>query len=86
MLAILYFTADWCGPCKVFGPRLEAFAKERGFDLKKINVETDMEATRIWEVQSLPTTIWLRTEDGGLVHHQVGAMTEPQLKKVAEGW
>lgn len=85
MLRILYFTAPWCGPCKTFGPLLEQFAKDEGFELEKINVENEVNLTQIYGVMSLPTTVWLR-EDGGVEMFKVGALSEGQLEDIAQDW
>jgi thioredoxin 1 len=34
---IVEFYADWCGPCKVYGPALKKFCAEKGIPLVQIN-------------------------------------------------
>lgn len=43
----LYFSAPWCGPCRMFGPIMEQLSKE--ITVEKINVD---------ENQGLSYKIW----------------------------
>jgi putative thioredoxin len=56
-LVLFYFTASWCGPCKTFGPQLEALADEyKGtFLLGRIDVDQEPELAGQFRVQSVPT-------------------------------
>lgn len=61
MVEVLYFSAPWCNPCKVFGPALQEASAQKGFSIKKVNVETDEEGlVRQYDVMSLPTTVWFK--------------------------
>lgn len=80
VLDVLYFSAPWCGPCKVFGPRLEESSKAHNFTIRKVNAEDDMDQVREYGVQSLPTTVWFK--DGQARVSKVGALTEDAIRKV----
>ena len=80
MVEVLYFSAPWCSPCKVFGPTLEKSSYERGFKVNKVNVETDMELARQYDVMSLPTTVWFK--DGNPQIAKVGPLTDEAIGKV----
>lgn len=60
MVNVLYFSAPWCSPCKVFGPALEQASEKLGFSVQKVNVEEDTELMRQYDVMSLPTTVWFK--------------------------
>lgn len=30
--AVLYFSADWCGPCKIFSPELDNLSEEEAYE------------------------------------------------------
>jgi thioredoxin-like negative regulator of GroEL len=54
---ILYFSAPWCEPCKVFGPILESAIKQKRIGLKKINIDYDVNFVEKYGVKSVPTII-----------------------------
>jgi len=80
MVEVLYFSAPWCSPCRIFGPALEKASEQRGFALKKVNVESDMDLARQYDVMSLPTTVWFK--DGEAKVAKVGPLTAEAIDKV----
>ena len=55
---LLDFWAEWCGPCRVIAPAIEAIANERD-DIKvgKVNVDTEQKLAMDFAVDSIPTLI-----------------------------
>ena len=51
------FYADWCMPCKMFAPILEAAQEEMGDKVKivKINIDKSIELAQKYRVMSIPT-------------------------------
>jgi len=51
--------ADWCGPCRVLGPRLHALAQARGGEFLLANVDADenMRIAGRHKVRGFPTVI-----------------------------
>ncbi len=74
------FWADWCGPCKVLGPRLEALAEEYGggFLLAKVDTEKEVRLATAFQVQSIPFVVAFK--DGRPVDAFMGALPEPKLR------
>lgn len=65
MRKIMYFTADWCRPCKKFGPALKREAAARDIEVETIDVDKDTEGTALaYGVMSLPTVLvfWRENE------------------------
>ena len=55
---LLDFWAEWCGPCRVIAPAIEAIANERE-DIKvgKVNVDTEQKLAMDFAIDSIPTLI-----------------------------
>lgn len=82
-LQVLYFSAPWCGPCKMFGPAFdETVAEFNDIDVKKINIDEDLEAARKYEVMSIPTVVL--EKDGVTLFRAKGVMPKTQLKDLIE--
>jgi thioredoxin 1 len=77
---VFYFTADWCGPCKKVRPIVEELKRDQS-DVKFqiIDVDSEGELTRKFEVKSIPT--FIRIEDGKEVARVTGAQTKNDLEK-----
>lgn len=61
---VLYFTAKWCGPCRVFGPILKKAARESGVRVITLDVDKQKWLAMTYKVRRLPTLIWLRDRPG----------------------
>jgi thioredoxin 1 len=58
MKKILYFSAEWCGPCKQLGPTMEGLRNQINYT--KIDVDQDQESSIKYGVRNIPTLILLR--------------------------
>ena len=61
MKQLWYFSADWCGPCKQFGPLMDELAKQ-GMPIKKLNVDYTPDAATKYGIKSVPTVILVENE------------------------
>ncbi len=57
---VLFFAADWCGPCRIMEPRLnDAREYFKGVDFLYIDTDENQELAAKLEVRSVPTTIFV---------------------------
>jgi thioredoxin 1 len=61
MKQLWYFSADWCGPCKQFGPVMDELAKQ-GMSIKRLNVDYTPDASTLYKIKSVPTVILVEDE------------------------
>ncbi|MGI9608003.1 MAG: thioredoxin [Acidimicrobiales bacterium] len=82
-IVLVDFWAEWCGPCKSFGPIFEA-ASEKHADITFAKVDTEAEQALAGGlgIQSIPTLMIFR--DGVQVFSQPGALPEAALENLIE--
>jgi thioredoxin 1 len=77
------FWAEWCGPCRMFGPVFEAASTERGhIKFGKVDTEAQREIAAAANITSIPTLMAFR--DGVLVFSQPGALPAPAFNELLD--
>ena len=78
------FWAEWCGPCKLVGPTVEALAVEYKGKLKvaKLDVDGSPEAAGRFGVRSIPTLIVFK--DGKVQETTIGVKPKGQLAELVD--
>lgn len=77
---LIDFFAEWCMPCKMFGPVFETVAEEFEGKVKfvKVNIDESPDLAQKYFVMSIPTLKMVKGEE--LLGNFVGAMTGEELE------
>jgi thioredoxin 1 len=77
------FWAQWCGPCRMFGPIYETVSEQfPDVVFGKVNTEVEQELAGMFQIQSIPTLMIIR--DQIVVFSQAGALPQDALRDVVE--
>ena len=81
---LVEFSAEWCAPCKLVAPELEALSRELGEKAKIVTVDIDRSPNlaRQLGVQSVPTFVVFH--QGRPANGKVGALKRNQLREMLE--
>jgi thioredoxin 1 len=82
-IVLIDFWAEWCGPCRMFGPTYEKVSERHADgDLKiafaKVDTEVEQELAASFGIRSIPTLVAFRDQIG--VFSQPGALPEEALE------
>lgn len=71
--------AEWCGPCRMVGPIVEALAAEQAGRMVfgKLDTEANQQVPAQYDIRSIPTLLVFK--NGKLADRLVGAMPKPAL-------
>ena len=81
---VVDFYADWCGPCKIMAPMLDAVARERAGAVLIAKLDTDRNPAMSarYGVRGIPMLVAFR--DGHEVAREVGAIPRPRLDALVD--
>src|SRR5690606_33249006 len=81
---LVEFGAEWCGPCKMVAPELEALSRDLQGKAKIVQVDVDKSPriAQAMRVQSVPTFVVF--QGGRPVEAGQGAMKKAQLRALLE--
>ncbi len=75
------YWAEWCGPCKMIAPVLDAIAQDYAGKLTvvKINIDENPQTPQFYGVRGIPTLMLFKA--GEVEATKVGALTKSELAK-----
>lgn len=78
------FWAEWCAPCRMIAPTVDAIADEFSGRLKvgKVNVDYNSGTAARYMIRGIPTLLLFR--GGKVVDQRVGAVGKADLLKMLE--
>jgi thioredoxin 1 len=78
------FWAEWCGPCRMLAPTIDALAADMKGKLVvgKLNVDDNPSTAMRYSIRGIPTLLLFK--DGKIVESVVGLADKNHLKRVIE--
>ena len=84
-VAVVDFSAIWCGPCRMLAPVLEDVSEKLGdkVDFFNVDVDDDQDLAEEFNIMSIPAVLVLK--EGKVVENSVGFRPKEDLIKMIEG-
>ena len=80
-MVVVDYWAEWCGPCKSFGPVFEKVSEDfPNAVFAKVDTENEQEIASWFQIRSIPTLMIFREKV--IVFSQAGALPEGTLRDV----
>jgi len=80
-IVVVDYWADWCGPCKSFGPIFEKVSEDfPDAVFAKVDTQNEQEIAAFFQIRSIPTLMIFREKV--VVFSQPGALPEGALRDV----
>lgn len=81
---LIDFWAEWCAPCRMLGPAIEAIAEEyKGKAVVgKVDIDSQVELAQKFGVMSIPTLLLFK--NGEVFDKSVGVVPKDKIKKMID--
>jgi thioredoxin 1 len=78
------FWAEWCGPCRMMEPTIEAIAADYTgrVSVGKLNVDDNAGIATRYGIRGIPTLLLFK--GGKVVEQRVGAIGKPDVQKMLD--
>ena len=81
-LALIDFWADWCQPCHMLAPTIQALAEDYGDQIfvGKMDVEANPITPHRYEIRSIPTLLLFK--EGELMERLTGVRSKEEIESI----
>ena len=79
-MKVLYFSTEWCGPCRAFKPIMQTVTQELGFPVNYVNADYESELVEKYNITSVPTLVVVDPM-GNAVYRNSGVVPREQLTR-----
>lgn len=78
-VTVVDFWAEWCGPCHIIAPHIEALSQEYAgkVNVGKLDIDRNPTIARQYGIRSIPTIIVFK--DGEIFDKHVGVASKAQI-------
>ncbi len=78
------FWAEWCGPCRMMAPTIDAVANDYAGRLKvgKVDVDSNGDTAMRYNIRGIPTLLLFK--GGRVVDQRVGAIGRSEVQKMLD--
>lgn len=56
-MKFLYFSAPWCGPCKMLGPKIDQMVEAGEIIVQKVDIDSEETLTATYKIRSIPQLV-----------------------------
>jgi len=82
-VVLIDFWAEWCGPCKMFGPIFEKVSEQfPDLVFAKVDTEAEQQLAGTFNIMSIPTLMIIREQV--VIFSQACALPETALRDIME--
>jgi thioredoxin 1 len=76
------FWAEWCGPCRMMGPTIDALAEDYVGKVKvgKVDVDSNINTAGRFQIRGIPTLLLFK--GGKVVDQKVGAIPKTEVESM----
>ena len=78
------FWAEWCGPCRMMAPTIDAVANDYAGKVKvgKVDVDSNGDTAMRYNIRGIPTLLLFK--GGRVVEQRVGAVGKSEVQKMLD--